>query len=325
MRRTEDPHRPRSEDRSTKECSVTGLDRQSAQNSSSRLDRLLNFQAFATKLRLLTLTFVIGTAGFAARAQQTVFNVPSADVLDKGKTYYEWDATLGDNAPSLAFTPRSVYGLGHGIESGINVSSFNTPNPGTVAVVSATKWEFFESKPLGLAFFAGDHIFLPIDRRNYAVGNSAYIAAAKTFARTRISGGIYDFSAHVIDRANRAGIQASIEQFHQPAPHPGHRLVQRQQQHGIRHLGPRVQDLHLHALHRVRDGQPRFAQRQSQSPARPRLEPGVSPLATLNANNAVAGPSWPLGGRNRMRSNDKVVAHWRIALPERERWRDVAS
>ncbi len=180
------------------------------------MDRLLNFQAFATKLRLLTLTFVIGTAGFAARAQQTVFSVPSADVLDKGKTYYEWDATLGDNAPSLAFTPRSVYGLGHGIESGINISSFNTPNPGTVAVVSATKWEFFESKPLGLAFFAGDHIFLPIDRRNYAVGNSAYIAAAKTFARTRISGGIYDFSAHVIDRANRAGIQASIEQSINP-------------------------------------------------------------------------------------------------------------
>jgi len=151
-----------------------------------------------------------------AHAQETVFNVPSADVLDKGKTYYEWDATLGDNAPSLAFTPRSVYGVGHGIETGINISSFNTPDPGTVAIVSATKWEFFESKQHGLVLFVGDHVFLPIRQRTYTIGNSAYVAAAKSFAGTRIAVGVYDFSAHVIDHANRAGVQASIEQVINP-------------------------------------------------------------------------------------------------------------
>jgi len=162
------------------------------------------------------LSVVVGMVAIPARAQETVFNVPSADVLDKGKAYYEWDATLGDTAASAALTPRSVYGVGHGIETGINVSSFNTPDPGTVAIVSATKWQFFESRQHGIVLFAGDHVFLPIQQRTYPIGNSAYIAAAKTFAGTRIAAGVYDFSAHVIDHANRAGVQASIEQTISP-------------------------------------------------------------------------------------------------------------
>ena len=164
-----------------------------------------------TGLRLLACAFFLVV--FAAHAQQTVFNVPSADIMDKGKTYLEWDTLLGDSSPSAAVTPRTVHGLGHGIETGINVSSFNAPVSGPIFAVPTIKWKFYESTKHGLVLFAGDNVVLPIRQRTFNVGNAVYLEAAKTFSsKTRIGVGIYDFSAQVIDHANRAGIQASLEQ-----------------------------------------------------------------------------------------------------------------
>jgi hypothetical protein len=157
------------------------------------------------------LAFTLGVP--ALRAQETVFNVPSADVLDAGKTYLEWDATIGDSAPSAAITPRTVYGAGHGIETGINVSSFNLPDASSVIFTPTIKWKFYQQKSLGLDFFGGEHLFLPLTRRSYNIGSFTYLASAKTFkSGTRIAAGAYDFSARVVDRANRGGIFASIEQ-----------------------------------------------------------------------------------------------------------------
>jgi len=158
---------------------------------------------------LLALTF----SAPGLRAQQTVFNVPSADVVDPGKTYFEWDATVGDSSPSAALTPRSVHGIGHGIETGVNVSSFNVPDAGSVVFTPTIKWKFYQEKSLGLDFFGGEHLYLPLTKRSYNVGSFTYIASAKTFkSGTRLAAGAFDFSAHVVDRANRGGIFASIEQ-----------------------------------------------------------------------------------------------------------------
>jgi hypothetical protein len=45
--------------------------------------------------------------------QQTVFDVPSADVLDKGKVYGELDGTVRPVDPLATLTPRVVVGVGH--------------------------------------------------------------------------------------------------------------------------------------------------------------------------------------------------------------------
>src|SRR4026207_303482 len=60
------------------------------------------------------------------KAQQTIFNVPSTDVLDKGKIYLELDASLKPNDSTAvnkfsSFVPRAVVGTGSNIESGFNV------------------------------------------------------------------------------------------------------------------------------------------------------------------------------------------------------------
>jgi hypothetical protein len=56
-----------------------------------------------------------------ANAQQTIFNVPSTDVLDKGKVYAELDASLkptdGAVVPKFSsFVPRVVIGAGGRVE-----------------------------------------------------------------------------------------------------------------------------------------------------------------------------------------------------------------
>jgi hypothetical protein len=161
--------------------------------------------------------FVLSSLAFLnaslATGQQTVFNVPSADVMDKGRAYMEWDASVGDSAATVGVTPRSVNGLGHGMEAGVNVASFNFPDSGSVTVVPTLKWKFYENVEHGWVLFAGEQVYVPVKKRTYTVGNSAYVEAAKSFkSGTRIGVGVYDFSAHVMDPANRGGIQASIEQ-----------------------------------------------------------------------------------------------------------------
>src|SRR5687768_15711756 len=70
------------------------------------------------------------------RAQQTIFNVPSSDVLGKGKVYAELDLPFKVNDdPANAvrrfssFVPRIVVGTGGGVEVGLNLTGNTNPSP----------------------------------------------------------------------------------------------------------------------------------------------------------------------------------------------------
>src|SRR6476660_9190611 len=61
------------------------------------------------------------------QGQETVFNVPTTDVLDKGKVYFELDISAKpNNSDALnkfsSFVPRVVVGTGHNIEIGLNIA-----------------------------------------------------------------------------------------------------------------------------------------------------------------------------------------------------------
>jgi hypothetical protein len=78
---------------------------------------------------------VAGTAG----AQQTIFNVPSADVLDPGRVYLEVDELFRPTEPTFsATTMRGVFGVITRVEAGVNFGGFVAPGPvvptATVAV-----------------------------------------------------------------------------------------------------------------------------------------------------------------------------------------------
>lgn len=96
-----------------------------------------------------------------AYGQQTIFNVPSADVLDKGKVYAEEDTLWRPSDPNFAvFTVRGVYGFGSGIEGGINVGGFVSPGRSTPTGTVALKWQPVKTGNFALTVGAHGLFFL---------------------------------------------------------------------------------------------------------------------------------------------------------------------
>src|ERR1043166_6548809 len=127
-----------------------------------------------TKLPALASLLLALFAG-AARAQQTIFNVPTTDVLERGKVSFEPDATT---------------------------------------LVPTFKLKVYDgSKRGGVAVVLGGDLFLPVRRRAYNAGSYVYAEVSKSFkSGTRLTAGGYDFTRHVVADANRAGGQFGFEQ-----------------------------------------------------------------------------------------------------------------
>jgi len=170
--------------------------------------------------KTLFATFALLILGTTSQryGQQTIFNVPSTDVLDKGKVYAELDASFKPTDGSLvqkfsSFVPRIVVGAGSGVEVGLNVTGNIQPGPDTTTLVPTIKWKPYQNKDNGWAFVVGDNLFVPVRNRSYDAGNYVYAEVSKTFkSGTRITFGGYDFTKNVVASANRAGGQFGIEQ-----------------------------------------------------------------------------------------------------------------
>jgi hypothetical protein len=134
-----------------------------------------------------------------AYGQQTVFDVPSADVLDKGKVYGELDGTVRPVDFLATFTPRVVFGLGHQIEVGMNFDGLSTPVLDQLEISPTVKWRLWKGKTSGWSFYAGDDLFVPVHKRTYDTGNYVYTFFAKEWKHgTRICTDGYDFTRNVV-------------------------------------------------------------------------------------------------------------------------------
>ena len=154
----------------------------------------------------------------SVNAQQTIFNVPTTDVLNKGKVYAELDASLkptaGSDVPKFSsFVPRIVIGAGGNVEVGLNLTGNIQPGPDSTTLVPTIKWKPFQETENGWAIVIGDNLFIPVRNRAYNAGNYFYAETSKTFkSGTRITFGGYDFTDNVVAAANRAGGQFGFEQ-----------------------------------------------------------------------------------------------------------------
>ena len=148
-----------------------------------------------------------------SRAQQTIFNVPSGDVLDRGKVYGELDFTFSPNDGTKGYTPRVVIGVGRRLEIGLNVNGIVTPGVLKTTPSPTIKWKAYDGGGHGWAFFVGDDLFLPVQNRGYNAGNYIYAEFTKTWkTKTRTTFGGYHFTRDVVAHAQRAGGQFAIEQ-----------------------------------------------------------------------------------------------------------------
>jgi len=147
-------------------------------------------------------------------AQQAIFNIPSTDVLDRGKVYIELDAPFKPVDPMFSsFVPRVVVGTGGRIEVGINITGNIQPGVDSTALAPSIKWKFYDGGDNGWAAIAGNTVTIPVRNKSYSAGNYSYAAVSKTFkAGTRVTAGGYHFSPNVVAaNAQRAGGQFAIE------------------------------------------------------------------------------------------------------------------
>lgn len=150
-------------------------------------------------------------------AQQTIVNVPSADVLDKGKVYVEFDASYKfDRNSNLgrfsSFVPRIVVGVGKKIEVGMNVLGNFNPGSDSTTFVPTIKAKVYDKESWSIV--TGANIYIPARNRAYNIGSYTYAQVSKSFkSNTRITAGAYHASNNVFaSNAQRAGGQFGVEQ-----------------------------------------------------------------------------------------------------------------
>jgi len=173
-----------------------------------------------TSLRVivLPLLFLFGGAFPEVVAQQTVFNVPTTDVLDPGKVYFELDISAKPEASETlprfsSFVPRLVVGVGGRVEVGLNVAGNIQPGPDTTTLVPAVKWKVYDGKDNGWAIAIGNNLFIPVRNKTYGLGAFSYVMAQKILrTNTRVGFGGNFFSKNLVaPNASRAGGQFTFE------------------------------------------------------------------------------------------------------------------
>ncbi len=169
------------------------------------------------KSLLIIIAILLGSAIFVS-AQQTIFNVPTTDVLGYGKVYVELDAAFKFNDQTAvrrfsSFVPRVVVGVGGNVELGLNVTGNVQPGDDSTTLVPTVKWKFYENKKKDTALIAGTNFYFPVRNRSYNAGAYTYLAVSKTINKTRLTAGGYVASKNVFaPNAVRAGGQFGIEQ-----------------------------------------------------------------------------------------------------------------
>ena len=154
----------------------------------------------------------------AARGQETIFNVPSTDILDRGKVYGELDVSFKPTDSTAlghfsSFVPRVVAGTGGNVEIGLNVTGNVQPGVDSTTLVPTIKYKCYQSKDKSVAMVAGSNVYIPVKNRAYNIGTWSYVEISKTIKKTRLTAGGYVATKNVFAaNAARAGGQFGFEQ-----------------------------------------------------------------------------------------------------------------
>jgi hypothetical protein len=167
-------------------------------------------------LKTIKTLFLILALSLGAFAQQTVLNVPSADVLDKGKAYVRFDTTHYPVLNGTTFAPNFIYGIGHNVEVGLNFEALSDPTTfATGAFVPNFKYRYDRllQNGEGIVFTVGDKIYIPVHNRSYRAGNYLYATATLVVdSGFRLGGGAFN-SQDVVAKGNRTGAIVTVEQM----------------------------------------------------------------------------------------------------------------
>ena len=173
---------------------------------------------------VLAVAILALTAG-RGHAQQTIYNVPSPDVLEAGKVYLEtdqyfrpWKTASGRDAFFLA---RGVVGIGYNVELGINTGPFEYLHQNNPFIDFTAKWRPFllefgdKEKPGAFGLYGGTHAGIGLggnvagDLRNFTYGAANLKLPV---LETRVGVGPYFATRQVFGGHSRGGLLATFEQ-----------------------------------------------------------------------------------------------------------------
>ena len=154
-----------------------------------------------------------------ARAQATLFTVPSTDVAARGSGTLRFDfighLESDENGGFKTYLPRVTYGLGKGIEIGVNVGTTTSLSPTTVYLQPNIKWQFYHNENAGTALSGGAILFTPVrNREQYDTFGLLYANGSKKFQGTwgpRFTVGAYGLTG-VSDSVDKVGALIGYEQ-----------------------------------------------------------------------------------------------------------------
>lgn len=122
-------------------------------------------------MQLLVLISMV--SGGHARAQSTIFNIPTTDTVVKGSVYAEFDflpQVLGTGVSrTYLYNPRLVIGVPGNLEFGVNFPVYNTRVSGASAtngyIQPNAKWKLYQNEEAGVAVAAGGLWNTPLNNR----------------------------------------------------------------------------------------------------------------------------------------------------------------
>ena len=148
-----------------------------------------------------------------AAAQQTLFSVPSADVLGAGKFYLEEDNLWRPGRPEETFfTLRAVAGLGSAVEAGMNLGGLATEGRSVPNAILALKWQPLHTSQWSVTTGVHGLFFL---RGSVDGSPSAHVYAHAAWTPvdgTRITAGVWYATSGYADTGVTRGVLAGFEQ-----------------------------------------------------------------------------------------------------------------
>jgi hypothetical protein len=167
----------------------------------------------SARLRIRLLLAGVFSAASLARGQQTIFNVPDADILEKGKTYLEGNTLWRPQAPAFAdFSAHGVWGLGGNVEAGINLTGFMTPGRSVPAAQPNVKWQPWSDGTWSVTAGAAGQFFLRGARDGTPAALGYAHVAARLPTETRLTAGGYWASSGYAAEDVQKGVVAGVEQ-----------------------------------------------------------------------------------------------------------------
>lgn len=153
-------------------------------------------------LLILTLLFF----GNISIAQQTIFNVPNADITPKGRLFLEGEAQFRPYAPNrnLLNTNFAAVGIGHNSE--IDFATFNISTPASNNIVLGTGFRSVvpilkEQLPKReLKITIGSEILIPVQQSGVGNWTYAHLSTRIPKSKTRITAGLSAGTSHIFGK-----------------------------------------------------------------------------------------------------------------------------